>query len=410
MNFRWPLPNTYHLIGQPVFYRMTPPERDRNSSSQWRYSSEQSGQISGNPNYHLLAISKGRSVSHARCLDGDLRLTIQQLPLNAIGNPPNKMKIINWLYMGTFYPTETSIVERDVELLTNSLLERYYRNDAGLVPVHYKKPNPEIELKILYNDLDVVVVNKESRLLTTPMTSDGNSLMNGLIACFPHLAFIPTGGLVHRLDFDTSGACMMVHSRAAYNFIVLNREKMKRRYWCIVDNVMNQTKGTINAPVPSRGGGTRMDDAVTHFKVLEYFDKHTLVECTLETGRLNQIRIHMKYIGHPIVGDKKYNENYPVICRSVDDSDSPFSLNFCLRHFNHTALHAKELSFEHPRSRERISVSAELPYDFKKLLYLLRQQGRDENKRLLDENERLLEEGIAKETCRLETDLLLNSK
>ncbi len=395
MNPRVTLSGVGYVSGQPLFCGV-PFVVSANSRQISPYSVHRHQYMFGHPgNFQTMTSAVGPR-SRAAISTSIMDYSISQLPLNSL-HLHSRAIVKTWLYAGSFFPSEQHVIERDIRLLSNTSLQGYYQKSERSIPIEFKAPNP-MNLDIIHHDPDIVVVNKESRLLTTPNDCQANALMNGLIARFPYLKYLPSGGLVHRLDFDTSGACMVALNRAAYNFITLNRDKMKRTYWCIVDGHLNNASGTINIPVPSRGDHSKMQDAVTHYKTLEHFANHTLVECKLETGRLNQIRIHMDAIGHPIVGDKKYNKNYPVNPCDKIDSDNPFILNYYLRHFRHTALHAIELSFEQPRTGEQKTVQAHLPYDFNELLRLLRLG--------TDPHCRLLEEGVASMTRYFETDLL----
>jgi 23S rRNA pseudouridine1911/1915/1917 synthase len=176
-------------------------------------------------------------------------------------------------------------------------------------------------------------------------------------------------GIVHRIDKDTSGLLMVAKNDAAHESLVeqLKEKTVTRRYVALVNGNISHETGTIDAPV---GRNTKdrktmtvteknSRNAVTHFKVLERFQKHTLIECVLETGRTHQIRAHMKYIGHPIFGDPSYGPKKSI---------KPFG----------QFLHARVLGFEHPRTGEYLEFSAELPEEFETQVNRLRVKNNEE--------------------------------
>ena len=170
-------------------------------------------------------------------------------------------------------------------------------------------------------------------------------------------------GIVHRIDKDTTGSLLVCKTDAAHKVIArqLKKHSVTRCYRAICHGVLAKDKGTIDRPIGRSGkdrkkmavveeGGKR---AVTHYKVLQRFEKYTYIECTLETGRTHQIRVHMASIGHPILGDPLYSQ-----------MNSPFKLEG-------QTLHAKTLGFIQPRTKEYIEVDAPLPQYFQHLLEIL---------------------------------------
>ena len=228
---------------------------------------------------------------------------------------------------------------------------------------------PEIiPLDILYEDADVVVINKPKGMVVHPASGHySGTLVNALLYhCHDSLSGINgclRPGIVHRIDKDTTGSLLVCKTDAAHKVIArqLKKHSVTRCYRAICHGVLAKDKGTIDRPIGRSGkdrkkmavveeGGKR---AVTHYKVLQRFEKYTYIECTLETGRTHQIRVHMASIGHPILGDPLYSQ-----------MNSPFKLEG-------QTLHAKTLGFIQPRTKEYIEVDAPLPQYFQHLLEIL---------------------------------------
>lgn len=226
----------------------------------------------------------------------------------------------------------------------------------------------EIPLDIYYEDRDVIVVNKPRGMVVHP--AEGNTsgtLVNALLYHCHDLSGINgvlRPGIVHRLDKDTSGLIMVAKNDQAHHSLAqqLKDRTVTRRYQALVHHRIKQEQGTINAPIgrdpKDRQKMTVIErnskPAVTHFQVLERFDNYTLIECRLETGRTHQIRVHMTYIGYPLVGDLKYGPRKPH-----------FDLDGQL-------LHAQVLGFQHPASGEYMEFSSPLPEVFQRVLHQLR--------------------------------------
>lgn len=219
----------------------------------------------------------------------------------------------------------------------------------------------DMNLDIVYEDSDVIVVNKPSGMIVHP--SPGvykDTLVNGLLYACKDLSGINgvnRPGIVHRIDKDTSGLLMVAKNDMAHQSLSkqLQDKTVKRFYYALVHGVINHNYGKIDAPIGrdarDRQAMTVTDvnakEAVTNFRVVERYKNYTLVECQLETGRTHQIRVHFQYIGHPVVGDPKYGR------RRDNTSFGQY-------------LHAKVLGFEHPRTHEHLLFDSELPDEFKK--------------------------------------------
>ena len=226
----------------------------------------------------------------------------------------------------------------------------------------------DIPLDIVYEDDDVIVVNKPQGMCVHPAVGNkSGTLVNGLMYhCKGSLSAINgviRPGIVHRIDKDTSGLLIAAKNDKAHLALSeqLKERKPMRKYTALVNGNIKEDEGTINKPIarhPSdrkkmaivRGGR----EAVTHFKVLERFGGYTLVECTLETGRTHQIRVHMASIGHSIFGDPLYGVK-----------KEKFSLDGQL-------LHARTIGFIHPSTGETMEFTSELPGHFCRILEKLR--------------------------------------
>ena len=237
-------------------------------------------------------------------------------------------------------------------------------------PVDTEIKAEDIPLDIVYEDHDVIVVNKPSGMIVHPSAGIySGTLVNALLYHCKDLSGINgvnRPGIVHRIDKETSGLLMVAKNDASHQGLSaqLQEHSVTRRYVALVHGVINHNKGRIVAPI-GRDPKDRQSmcvtahnskDAITNFRVLERFDDMTLVECRLETGRTHQIRVHMQYIGHPVYGDPKYGY------RHDDQRHGQF-------------LHAKILGFTHPITKEELYFESELPDYFKEKINELRGGG-----------------------------------
>lgn len=232
------------------------------------------------------------------------------------------------------------------------------------------KVEPEnIPLDIVYEDSDLIVVNKPQGMVVHP--APGNytgTLVNALLYHCKDLSSINgviRPGIVHRIDKDTTGILVVAKNDEAHNFLSeqLKNHSMKREYYALVEGRLKNDYGTIDKPLARSKkdrlkiaiveGGRR---AVTHYEVLERFKSSTLVKCVLETGRTHQIRVHMASIGFPLVGDPLYG--YKKHKFKIDGQ----------------MLHAKTLGFIHPRTKEYMEFTSELPEYYSKFLDNLRKE------------------------------------
>ena len=228
----------------------------------------------------------------------------------------------------------------------------------------------EMDLDILYEDRDIILINKPKGMVVHPAAGHySGTLVNGLMAhCREDLSGINgvlRPGIVHRIDMDTTGVLIACKNDFAHTSIAqqLKVHSITRKYYAIVHGVIREEEGTVNAPIGRHPTDRKKmsintkngREAVTHYRVLQRFEKFTYVECQLETGRTHQIRVHMASIHHPLLGDTVYG---PAKC--------PVS------GLQGQTLHAGVLGFIHPRTGEYMEFSAPLPEYFQELLKKLK--------------------------------------
>lgn len=230
----------------------------------------------------------------------------------------------------------------------------------------------DIPLDIVYEDDDVMVINKPAGMVVHPAAGNyTGTLVNAIMHhCGDRLSSINgviRPGIVHRIDKDTSGLLMVAKNDAAHNSLAqqLAEHSITRKYVAIVWDNLKENDGVVDAPIgrhpkDRKKQSVMYDDtgkrAVTHWRVLERFGSFTLVECQLETGRTHQIRVHMAYIKHPLLGDSVYGP-----AKSAAGAKRQM-------------LHAKTLGFVHPSTGKYIEFDSQLPEDFSEVLNKLRKQ------------------------------------
>ncbi|HET6433327.1 23S rRNA pseudouridine(1911/1915/1917) synthase RluD [Dyella sp.] len=234
-----------------------------------------------------------------------------------------------------------------------------------------------IALDIVHEDEHLLVLNKPAGLVVHPGAGNpAGTLLNALLHHDPLLAELPRGGIVHRLDKDTSGLMVVAKTLATHTALVdmLSRHDVERQYEALVLGTL-VAGGTVDAPI-GRHMGDRLRQAVrdeedgkravTHYRVRERFRAHTLVQCNLETGRTHQIRVHMGHIHHPLVGDPLYGGGLRL------PKGAGEGLVLALRAFRRQALHAERLAFVHPANDEPMAFEAARPADFAALIAAVR--------------------------------------
>lgn len=222
-----------------------------------------------------------------------------------------------------------------------------------------------IPLDILYEDDDLLVVNKPKGMVVHPSAGHyTGTLVNAIMYhCRDSLSGINgeiRPGIVHRIDMDTTGSLIVCKNDESHVFIAeqIKEHSVNRRYRGIVYGVVKEEEGTVNAPIgrhPVERKKMAINEkngkpAITHYKVLERFERYTYMEFKLETGRTHQIRVHMEHIGHPLAGDMVYGRKKPE------------------KGLAGQCLHARELEFTHPRTGERLHLTTDLPAYFTEFL------------------------------------------
>ena len=269
----------------------------------------------------------------------------------------------------------TRLIESGEVAVNGRAVSKSYKLAGGEdIAVTLPEPEPveavpqDIPLDVVYEDADVIVVNKPSGMVVHPAPGhpDG-TLVNALLYhCAGTLSGIGGAlrpGIVHRIDRDTSGLIIAAKNDAAHQYLSaqLADHTLARTYECIVVGALREDRGTVDAPIARHptdrkrmavvAGGR---EAVTHWEVIARYPGYTHVRCRLETGRTHQIRVHMAYIGHPILGDTVYGAKKEV----------PGLTGQC--------LHAVGLRFLHPRTHEVVELSCPLPEEFTRMLQKIR--------------------------------------
>jgi len=237
----------------------------------------------------------------------------------------------------------------------------------------------KMDLNIVFEDDDILVINKPAGLTVHPgKGTEGDTLVNGLLYYTQKLALKNSSdrpGIVHRLDKNTSGLLVVAKNDKAHFALrkQFDTKTISRTYWSMVWGVPKESEGTIHTYIDrSRKDPTKMAvtktgrEAITHWQTLRDYNYFTLVQLNLETGRTHQIRLHMNWMGNPVVGDPDYNGRDSQLARLPDNlrKRGMHLLNLVPQQF----LHAKELSFIHPGSDEMVSFSCELPDTLQKAL------------------------------------------
>ena len=269
----------------------------------------------------------------------------------------------------------TRLIESGEVAVNGRAVSKSYKLAGGEdIAVTLPEPEPveavpqDIPLDVVYEDADVIVVNKPSGMVVHPAPGhpDG-TLVNALLY---HCAGTLSGvggalrpGIVHRIDRDTSGLIIAAKNDAAHQYLSaqLADHTLARTYECIVVGALREDRGTVDAPIARHPADRKRmavvaggREAVTHWEVIARYPGYTHVRCRLETGRTHQIRVHMAYIGHPILGDTVYGAKKEV----------PGLTGQC--------LHAVGLRFLHPRTHEVVELSCPLPDEFTRMLQKIR--------------------------------------
>lgn len=282
--------------------------------------------------------------------------------LSEYNNDWSRSQIQDWI-KASQVTVNNKVIKSNYKVKLNDHIEV---DEKELVEADIQPEN--LKLNIFYEDKDVAIVYKPKGMVVHPSPGHySGTLVNGLMYQIKDLSGINgeiRPGIVHRIDKDTSGLLMVAKNDVAHRGLVdqLVDKSVKRKYTALVHGSIPHDYGTVDAPIgrnkKDRQSMDVVDDgkeAVTHFNVIERFKNYTLIECELETGRTHQIRVHMKYIGYPLVGDPKYGPK-----KTLDVGGQ--------------ALHAGVIGFEHPITHEYIERHADLPKEFTQLLKDIRQR------------------------------------
>lgn len=291
----------------------------------------------------------------------DAKARIDKYIAEALGEEASRSQVQLWI-------TDGHVKVNDNQVKSNYKLSAGDRISLVIPEVAAVEITPEdIPLNIAYEDSDLIVVNKPRGMVVHPAPGHpSGTLVNALMYHCKDLSGINgelRPGIVHRIDKDTSGLIMAAKNDKAHSSLAaqLKEHSVTRRYYALVHGNINHDQGTVDAPIGRDPHDRKLymvtdrnsKHAVTHFTVVERFGDYSLLELKLETGRTHQIRVHMKYIGHPLVGDPVYGKSKGL-------------------KMNGQALHAAVLGFMHPVLNEYMEFTAPLPEEMEELLAVLR--------------------------------------
>lgn len=263
------------------------------------------------------------------------------------------------------------LLDEEKILVNNKLQKASYKPEIGdILTIDIPKPKEikleaqDIPVPVVYEDNDIIVVNKPKGMVVHPANGNPDgTLVNAILAmCKDSLSGIGgeiRPGIVHRLDKDTSGLLIVAKNDLAHMNMSkqIQERKVTKKYIALVKGNVPEDEATIHMPIArstkdrkKMAVDAKGKDAITHFKVLKRYGKYTLLELKIDTGRTHQIRVHMSYIGHPVVGDMVYS-----------NGKNEFGVKGQM-------LHAKSLEFKHPVTNKEMHLEAELPEYFKKVL------------------------------------------
>ncbi|MBQ8849290.1 MAG: RluA family pseudouridine synthase [Clostridia bacterium] len=279
------------------------------------------------------------------------------------------------------------LIENQSILLNGKQFPKNYKLRAGDVfSVDIPKAEPDeavpedIPLDIIYEDSDIIVVNKPKGMVVHPAAGNpSGTLVNALLYhCKDSLSGIGgvlRPGIVHRIDKDTEGLLVVAKNDSSHLFLAeqIKEHKVSRIYYAIATGNFKEDSGTVDAPIGRhpvdrkkmaviRDADRKSRSAVTHWSVIERFGRYTLVRCELETGRTHQIRVHMAYIGHPLLGDEVYG-----------GGGSSFEAKH-KKYISGQCLCATELRLTHPRTGEAMTFKVDMPTEFVTLTDIMRKE------------------------------------
>ena len=281
----------------------------------------------------------------------------------------SRSKITAWIKSGDALIKQKSFKPKD----------KVIGNQVIYLTINSKQSNnwiaEKIPLNIFYEDEDIIIINKQSGLVTHPGAGNWNgTLANALLYYDPSLSTLDRVGIVHRLDKNTSGLMVIARNEKSQKYLVeqLQNHYVSREYSALVYGHMI-AGGTIDEPI-GRDPKDRVKqavlmsgkDAVTHYRAIDRFKSHTHLKAILETGRTHQIRVHLSHTGHSLIGDPIYGGRVRFPKKASEE------LKHALLNFKRQALHSKKLTLNHPISGELMSWKAPLPDDMQELLKVLK--------------------------------------
>jgi len=310
----------------------------------------------------------GQKIQHKEQIPLNLRGLRVDQALASIFPQYSRSRLQSWLKDGNILINNVSMRPKD-KIFGGETIEIQTKLD-----IEHKDQPQDIPLNIVYEDGDILVINKPSQFVVHPGAGNkDNTLLNALLHHESTLATLPRAGIVHRLDKDTSGLLVIAKNLQTHQALIkaMQERLIKREYEAIVEGTMTGG-GTIDQPIGRHPKiRTKMavtesgKPSVTHYKVIKRFSAHTYISVILETGRTHQIRVHMGYIHHPIVGDTTYG------ARKIIPKNANEKLKEALQSFKRQALHAKKLTLIHPKTKKEMTFEAPLPEDMQRLLSLL---------------------------------------
>jgi len=281
----------------------------------------------------------------------------------------SRSRLKDWILAGSVMVNDETLTRAREKMYGG---ERITINAEVEAEQRYEAQN--IELDIVYEDDDILVINKPAGLVVHPGAGNPDgTVLNALLHHFPAIDVVPRAGIVHRLDKDTTGLMVVAKTIAAQTNLVdaLQLREITREYEAIANGLMT-AGGLVDEPIgrhPTKRTNMAVTfsgrPSVTHYRVMEKYRLHTRLRLRLETGRTHQIRVHMAHITHPLVGDPVYGG------RPRPPKNSTPELLTKLRSFKRQALHAAMLSLYHPITGELMTWHADLPDDFVELVELL---------------------------------------
>ena len=278
----------------------------------------------------------------------------------------NKYKNINEILSLEFKISsrlKNKLIKKNMVFLNGNICDTRNNINIGdklIIDLNYKEDNSniipkEMNLDIIYEDNWLLVINKPAGITIHPsILHFDNSLSNGVRFYFDKIGLNKKIRPVNRLDKDTSGLVIFAKCEYIQECLSLQMKEgiFEKEYLCLVSGTFNQKAGTINLPkarkkrsIMERKKKKKGKQAITHYKVLKEFENYSLVQCTLETGRTHQIRLHMTTVGHPLLGDTLYGTSSPLISRQ--------------------ALHSYKIKFIHPITKKELELTAKIPQDIK---------------------------------------------